>query len=179
MRIISGKLKGKTIVAPKHLPVRPTTDFAKTGLFNILNNQYQFETLSILDLFTGTGAISYEFASRNCENILAIDMHAACVKFVNSVFKKWQCIGCEAQQSDAFLFLKKCNESFDIIFADPPYDLPQIENLVTLILDRNLLKPRGVFILEHEHNRPIQTKILPDDVRNYGNVSFSFFKSTT
>lgn len=176
MRVISGKYKGKNIIAPKNLPVRPTTDFAKTGLFNIINNQYDFEPLSVLDLFTGTGSISYEFASRNCAQVLAVDSNISCIRYVNSIFNAWNCVGCEAIQSDVFIFLKKCNETFDIIFADPPFDLPHIENLIKIIMQRNLLKPGGTFILEHATQRIIETDLMPISVRNYGNVSFSFYQ---
>src|SRR5688572_11806398 len=124
MRIIGGAFKGKTIKVPKDLPVRPTTDFAKEGLFNILNNRVDFSELRVLDLFSGTGHISMEFASRGSSNVVAVDKNFKCAGFLRSVNKEYN-FNINAVKSDVFDFLKNVGPGFDLIFADPPYDLPE------------------------------------------------------
>ena len=124
MRIVSGRLKGRRLKAPKQLPVRPTTDMAKEALFNILNNQYYFDELSVLDLFAGTGNISYEFASRGTAEITAVDNHYGCINFIKTTSQELD-IGVNALKSDVFSFLNATTKSYDIVFADPPYDLNQ------------------------------------------------------
>lgn len=175
MRIISGKFRGKNIVAPPNLPVRPTTDFAKTGLFNILNNKIDYDTVKLLDLFSGTGCISYEFNSRGCNNILAVDADIKCIKFINQTFGQLDAIGCETFKSDVFVFLKNCAETFDVIFADPPFDLPIIERIPQLITERNLLNKNGILVLEHASDRVVDFNGMTKETRKYGNVSFSFY----
>ena len=122
MRIISGKHKGRRITAPKNLPVRPTTDLAKESLFNILNNHYYFDTISVIDLFSGTGNIAFEFASRGAKNIHAVDGNFNCVKFINKTSTEFD-FSINAYRSDVFKFLEKTALNADIIFADPPYDI--------------------------------------------------------
>ena len=121
MRIISGTYKGRKIIAPAKLPVRPTTDMAKEALFNILNNQYYFDDISVLDLFSGTGNISYEFASRGTEDITAVDDHYACIKFINDTAELFE-MPIKTIKSDVFKFLENFGQQYSIIFADPPYD---------------------------------------------------------
>ena len=123
MRIISGKHKSKRITAPKKLPVRPTTDMAKEGLFNILNNSYYFEDLAVLDLFAGTGNISYEFASRGSTDIIAVDADYGCVNFINQTSKELD-LGISTIKGDVFKYLESTKGKFNIIFADPPYNIP-------------------------------------------------------
>ena len=139
MRIISGKLKGKRILAPKHLPVRPTTDMAKESLFNILNNQYYFDAITVMDLFSGTGNIAYEFASRGTQKVYAIDGNMGCVKFIHRTAKALE-LPIQPYKSDVFKFLEKTTITSDIIFADPPYDLKTSDflTLVHLTFKRNL-----------------------------------------
>lgn len=177
MRIISGKYRGKVISAPANLPVRPTTDFAKTGLFNILNNKIDYEKIKLLDLFSGTGCISYEFASRGCENILAVDVEPKCIRFINDTFEKLNAIGCEALRADAFLFLKNCHEKFDVIFADPPYDLKGTERIPQLVFENNLLNEGGLLIVEHSSSNIIESNYGKMETRKYGHVSFTFFQT--
>lgn len=178
MRIISGKYRGKQLIAPTGLPVRPTTDFAKTGLFNILGNQIDFKAVKLLDLFSGTGCISYEFASRGCENILAVDADQRCVKFIRTTFEQLNITGSEVVRADAFLFLKNCSETFDIIFADPPYDLKGIDRIPQLVNERQLLNTDGVLILEHASE--LKTDWGEHTVtRKYGHVAFTFFYNST
>ena len=124
MRIISGKYKGKRLMAPKKLPVRPTTDFAKEGLFNILNNKIRFDEVSLLDLFSGTGNISYEFASRGTDEVTSVDAHYGCVKYINQISEELD-FSIKTVKSDVFKYLKTTPFTFDVIFADPPYAIKQ------------------------------------------------------
>ena len=124
MRIISGQYKGRRISPPKNLPVRPTTDMSKEALFNVLNNYFDFEGLKILDLFSGTGNISYEFASRGSQNITSVDADFGCIKFIKQTATEFD-FNIAAIKSDIFAFIEKCQSSYDIIFADPPYALEQ------------------------------------------------------
>ena len=140
MRIISGKNKGIRLTAPKSLPVRPTTDMAKEALFNILNNIYYFDQISIIDLFSGTGNISYEFASRGTSKITAVDGHFGCVKFINETSEKFD-YNINAAKSDVYKFLEKTKITADVIFADPPYDFEKekFEKIIDLVISRELL----------------------------------------
>ncbi len=176
MRIISGTFRAKFINAPADLPVRPTTDFAKTGLFNILNSNYNFSTLSVLDLFAGTGNISYEFVSRGCKNLVAVDKNAKCVNFIQKTLESLKAHQAYARQSDALQYLDNSNQSFDIIFADPPFDLDIMVNLHKIIFEKNLLNKNGMFVFEHESAKDYSTLGNFKEKRKYSNVSFSFFK---
>ena len=180
MRIISGKYKGKRINAPRKLPVRPTTDMAKEALFNILNNRYYFEDLSVLDLFSGIGSISLEFASRGCKNITAVDAHHGCVAFLDETSQNLEA-GLKCIRSDALSYLRKTTEKFDLIFADPPYDLEKEElvQLVDQVMERDLLKEGGVLILEHSTRMKLEDHAFIVESRKYGGSSFSFFASST
>lgn len=174
MRIIAGKYKGKKIFAPKTLPVRPTTDFAKEGLFNILKNQINFEQIKILDLFAGTGNISFEFSSRGCENVTSIDLNFNCVKFMKSMNKELLFQN-NIIRTDAFRYLKKCKESFNLIFADPPYDMENINLIPQLIFERNLLFEKGFLVLEHDNKIDFKNHRNFKEKRMYGKVNFSLF----
>lgn len=176
MRIISGTHKGRKIDPPSNLPVRPTTDYAKTGLFNILNNYFDFANLSILDLFSGTGNISFEFASRGVKEITSVDASSRCIQFIKETSEKLQFENIKTIRRDIFEFLESCENSFDIIFADPPYDMKGIENIPELIFEKKLLNENGWFILEHSGK--INFSEYPNffDKRLYGDVNFSFFK---
>ncbi|MDX1428070.1 MAG: RsmD family RNA methyltransferase, partial [Salegentibacter mishustinae] len=150
MRIISGTNKGKRLVAPKKLPVRPTTDMAKEALFNILNNNFQFSQLSILDLFSGTGNIAYEFASRGSKEITAVDANYDCVKFIKKTAQELD-FNISTIKSDVFKFLEKAYVKADIIFADPPYDFEENEflKIPQIVFEKNLLNQNGQLIIEH------------------------------
>ncbi len=176
MRIISGKHKGKRIIAPKKLPVRPTTDFAKEALFNILNNRYDISELRVLDLFAGTGNISYEFASRGATDIVCVDGHYACVKFIEQTASLLQ-MPLRTIKSDVFKYLNATQEPYDIIFADPPYDftLEQMERLVSLCFDNELLRPVGTLIIEHTKHLDLSGTDYFIDSRKYGGSLFSYF----
>lgn len=177
MRIISGKFKSKRIQAPKNLPVRPTTDMAKEALFNILNNLYYFQEITVLDLFSGTGNISYEFASRGTENITAVDANYGCVKFINSTSKSLN-VHINTIKSDVFKFLEKNNLKYDVIFADPPYnfELEKFEEIVNQVFKNELLTEEGVLILEHSKNTNLSHQTHFSYQKKYGGNMFSFFE---
>ena len=166
-------------MAPSGLPVRPTTDFAKEALFNILTNHYNFEELSVLDLFTGIGNISYEFASRGCRHITAVDLHHRCIQFVVKTSKALD-MPISAVKSDALKYLSRTQATYDIIFADPPYDFDRklMEEMVTVVFDRQLLKENGYLILEHSKHTNLEEIENFAYARKYGGSVFSFFETT-
>ena len=175
MRIIGGTLKGIRFNAPASLPVRPTTDMAKEALFNILYNTYDFDSCEVLDLFCGTGNISFEFASRGIKSVTAVDKHSGCVFWVESVIKKYNLDDIHVQKADVFKFLEGHKKQYQIIFADPPYDLPTIPRIPQLVMEHNLLTDNGLLVVEHPSL--LKLKDLPgyQETRRYGNSSFSFF----
>ncbi|WP_271782956.1 16S rRNA (guanine(966)-N(2))-methyltransferase RsmD [Aquimarina algiphila] len=177
MRIISGKYKGKRLTAPKKLPVRPTTDMAKEGLFNILRNHYNFSQVSVLDLFAGTGNISYEFISRGTENITAVDSHYACLGYIKSIAKELDS-NIETVKSDVYSYLEKVKQSVDIIFADPPYDFTtdQFTKIAALVFENNLLNENGILIIEHSKHTSLEESPYFSNSRKYGGSIFSFFE---
>ncbi|HOY06536.1 MAG TPA: RsmD family RNA methyltransferase [Saprospiraceae bacterium] len=178
MRIIGGKFKGRRFTPPADKwPTRPTTDFAKEGLFNILNNQIDFEDVKMLDLFGGTGSHGYEFVSRGCEDVTYVDKFPDAVRFVRKVVET---LGIESQfkviQMDVFKFIEHATGQYDYIFADPPYDLPTIDIIPNLIFEKNLLSEEGLFVLEHNQHQDFLEHPNLVDVRNYGKIIFSFFR---
>ena len=177
MRIISGKNKGKHLIAPAKLPVRPTTDFAKEALFNILNNNYYFDEVSVLDLFSGTGNISYEFASRGCQSIVSVDNHSGCIQFITKIAKELEYI-ITPLKSDVYNYLKKTNQKFDIIFADPPYEFIQekFSEIVSLVFERELLNEGGILIIEHSKQTDLEEVPNFSYSKKYGGNMFSFFE---
>ena len=175
MRIINGTQRGKIIKVPKGLPVRPTTDFAKEALFNILANKIDIENTSVLDLFSGTGHISLEFASRGSNNVTAVDKNAQCVGFLRTISKELK-FDINTVKSDVFLFLKNCKTSFDLIFADPPYDLDEIPKINEMVFTNRLLKENGILIIEHGPKTNLEHCQGFTQHRKYGNVNFSFFE---
>lgn len=178
MRIISGKLKARRLKAPKNLPVRPTTDMAKESLFNILNNIYYFDTISVIDLFSGTGNISYEFASRGTKEIVAIDAHFGCIKYINETCKELD-LAITTYKNDVYKFLEKTNLEADVIFADPPYNFEkeQFLKIVDLVFDRNLLKHEGLLIIEHSKHTDLSEHKKHSYDKRYGGNVFSFFET--
>jgi len=177
VRIISGKYKGRRISPPKGLPVRPTTDMSKEALFNVLNNYFNFSELKVLDLFAGTGNISFEFASRGSDNITAVDADFGCIKFIKQIAQEFD-FNLAAIKSDVFKFLEKNNTSYDIIFADPPYALDQatFEKIVTLIFDKELLQEDGMMVIEHSKYTKLDHMINFSFKKSYGGSFFSFFE---
>ncbi len=178
MRIISGQHKGRMLHPPKSLPVRPTTDFAKESLFNILNNHIDFEGLKVLDLFCGTGNITFEFASRGSTDVTSVDSNYQCCEFVKKTISSFEMNQVRVVKSDVFSFLKKNLSTYDLIFADPPYDteLDKFQSIVELVFSKNMLKPGGWLIVEHGERTGFETHPFFSEHRKYGNVNFSFFK---
>jgi len=177
MRIISGKYKSKRITAPKKLPIRPTTDIAKEGLFNILSNRLHFQDIAVLDLFSGSGNITYEFISRGTKNITVVDQHYGCVKFIKETSEELEA-SISVIKSEVFKYLEKANAKFDLIFADPPYDLPeeQFAKIVDLVITQDFLEEDGVLIIEHsKHTSHLKENAYFTEERRYGNSVFSFF----
>ncbi len=177
MRIISGKYKGKRLQAPKKLPVRPTTDFAKEALFNILNNQIHFQEISLLDLFSGTGNISYEFASRGTQNIIAVDNFFGCVQYIQKISDELK-FNIQPFKSDVYKFIERTHLTFDVVFADPPYDFSEekFHQIVTSVFKNSLLKQEGMVIVEHSKHTDLSKNPYFDNARRYGGSVFSFFK---
>ena len=177
MRIISGKYKGRRITTPKNLPVRPTTDMSKEALFNVLNNHFNFSELKVLDLFSGTGNISYEFGSRGSESITAIDGDMGCVNFIKKTAKEFD-LNITAIKSDVFKFLEKHKGTYDIIFADPPYGIEQkeFEKLILLVFENELLNEEGMLIVEHSKHTKLDHMMHFSFQKNYGGSVFSFYE---
>lgn len=176
MRIISGKHKGRHLMAPKNLPVRPTKDMAKEALFNILNNRYYFPDLTVLDLFSGTGNISFEFASRGVAKVIAVDMEAGCVSYIDKISNQLE-LSIETIKSDVFSFLSKHTRQYDIIFADPFYDMEEAHfaKIPELVFSNNMLLDDGVLIIEHAKRTDLSQMPNFLEVRKYGGSAFSFF----
>ncbi len=180
MRIISGSNKGKRIIAPKKLPVRPTTDMAKEGLFNILNNHYHFSALRVLDLFSGTGNIAYEFASRGAEAITAVDGNFECIKFIKKTAGELD-YSITAIKSDVFKYLERAPIKADVIFADPPYDFSTEDflKIAELVFENNLLSEDGMLIIESGKHTDLSSGPNFVEKRGYGGSVFSFFYETS
>lgn len=176
MRIISGEYGGRRFEAPRNLQARPTTDIAKESLFNILQNRLDFEGISALDLFSGTGSISFELLSRGAEHVVSVEMGRVQQLFIQKVATELK-IGREHQlvRGDVFRYLKSATQQFDLVFADPPYALAELPTLPDLVLDGNLLKPEGIFILEHGKENDFSAHPRFMELRKYGAVHFSFF----
>lgn len=177
MRIISGTYKGKRLVAPKKLPVRPTTDFAKEALFNILRHRIDFHSVSLLDLFAGTGNISYEFASRGTEDITAVDMHYGCIKYINSIAEELD-FQISTVKADVKKYLSKKHRSFDVVFADPPYELTpeELQKMIEQLFTNDFVAPEGMVIMEHTKHNDLSHISNFKEARRYGGSVFSFFE---
>lgn len=176
MRIISGKYKGKRLTAPKNLPVRPTTDFGKESLFNIITNDYDIDQLNVLDLFSGTGNISYEFASRGAKEITCIDGSFHCVSYIKKTSRELDFKQISVFKNDVFKYLKTYPKQYDIIFADPPYDLKNINEIPELVFEKGLLNKNGMLIVEHDRNWDFSKYPNFTKHRKCGNVNFSIFE---
>ena len=177
MRIISASHKGRRLRAPKNLPVRPTTDLSKEALFNILQNQYEWSEIKTLDLFSGTGNISYEFASRGVSSVTAVDQNRFCTAFISKSSKELE-LEIQVIQSDVFKFTKDCSLEFDLIFADPPYDIGEEKyfELIELIFKTIILNSTGSLIIEHSEKLNFEKHPNCRNQRNYGSNTFSFFE---
>lgn len=177
MRIISGSHKSRRINAPRNLPVRPTTDMAKEALFNILTISFDLEEIVVLDLFAGTGNITYEFASRGALGVTSIDTELRCVDFIRTTAKELGFEAVLAFRSDAFRFLQNTQNTYDIIFCDPPYDMENLDVIPKIVIDRKLLREGGWLVLEHSPRMDFSKVPGFMQHRKYGNVNFSIFTS--
>ena len=176
MRIISGTHGGRRISPPATMPhTRPTTDIAKEGLFNVLQNNLEFEHLKTLDLFGGTGCISYELASRGAANLTIVEKDNHMYDFIKKTSKELSLENFKLVKSDVFKFIESCREQYDFIFAGPPYALGNIDDLPLQILKKKLLKPGGWFVLEHTPRNDYKKFERYKAERNYGTTIFSIF----
>jgi 16S rRNA (guanine966-N2)-methyltransferase len=177
MRIIGGRLKGIRLNPPAKLPVRPTTDIAKEALFNILSNQFDFDSIRVLDLFSGTGNISLEFASRGVNTITSVDRDFGCYNYLKSIAKQYDLSAIQAYKADVFKFMAMEIDTYDLIFADPPYDLQQMNLIAPGIFKKELLNPGGLLIIEHPSMKKIDNDPHFVEQRTYGSSAFSFFQN--
>lgn len=178
MRIIAGTFKGRKFIPPaKKWPTRPTTGFAKEGLFNILNNRIYFEDTKMLDLFGGTGNHCYEFISRGCRDATYVDKHGPAVAFVKKISKELDIEDkIKIVRSDVFRYIENCREQYDFIFAGPPYPLPILDTIPDEVFKADLLAEDGLFVLEHNPNHDFKDHDRYVEKRNYGTTIFAFFK---
>lgn len=176
MRIVSGKLKGRIINPPKNLRARPTTDFAKENLFNVIASHMDIEGISVLDLFSGTGSISYEFASRGAESVISVEVNSVHYNFIKNTAKLFGLENLHATKANSFLYLKNSRKQFDLIFADPPYDIDGIETIPDLVFGGNLLTDSGWLIVEHSKETDFGKHPCFVQQRTYGSVNFSIFE---
>ncbi len=176
MRIITGKHKGRHFDIPRTFKARPTTDFAKENIFNVLNGYIDFDGSAALDLFSGTGSISLEMLSRGCAPVISVEADRDHSAFISQCMKKIGATDNILIRGDVFRFLKKCHETFDFIFADPPYALDNLASIPSLIFEYELLKPEGVFVLEHGKNYDFSQEPHFVEHRSYGSVNFSLFR---
>jgi len=180
MRIITGKYKGRHFDIPRSFKARPTTDFAKENIFNVLNRYVDFDGAEALDLFAGTGSISLEMLSRGCQRVVSVEADRDHANFIRQCMQK---IGAENEnlliRGDVFRFLKSCKQQFDFIFADPPYQLKELTTLPELVFKNQLLKPEGIFILEHGKQNNFSQSPFFIEQRTYGSVNFSIFGENT
>ena len=176
MRVIGGKFRGRRINPPGNFKARPTTDFAREGLFNVLNNRVDFQTISALDLFSGTGSISYEFASRGAATVHLVEKDMRHISGIKRIIKDLGFENIRPIHIDVNAYLKTCSVKYDIVFADPPYDLAWLIELPDLVTQAGVLKENGFFVLEHPKGLSFVSHELFFEHRNYGSVNFSFFK---
>ena len=176
MRIITGQYKGRHFDIPRSFKARPTTDFAKENIFNVLQGYIDFEDATALDLFAGTGSISLELVSRGCQRVISVEADRDHANFIRECFKK---LGEDKDlliRGDVFRFLKSCHQKFDFIFADPPYALEQLPQMPDIVMERGLLKEGGLFVLEHGKHNDFSQHPRFVEHRAYGSVNFSFFQ---
>ncbi|MBP7390181.1 MAG: RsmD family RNA methyltransferase [Chitinophagales bacterium] len=175
MRIIGGNLKGVRFEPPKNIPTRPTTDFAKEGLFNVLNNSFNFDNIKVLDLFGGTGSIAHEFASRGCQDITTVEIFPKCANFIKKTVEEHRLKAIKVLQMDVFDYIKTSHQKFDVIFAGPPYPLPNLKSIPDFIFEFDLVEGEGWFIMEHNPNHNFEAHPHFYRSRNYGTTIFSVF----
>ncbi len=176
MRIIGGEKNNLRIHAPKNFPVRPTTDRTKESIFNILNNVFDFEELSVLDLFSGTGNMAYEFASRGALEVIAVESFPKAVGFIRDTAKKLELANLHVVRADVFAFIRSSHAQYDVVFADPPYDMDNIRQIHEDIFNQDYLKPGGWLIIEHSKRDDLSDMACFAEARKYGRTIVSFFK---
>lgn len=180
MRVISGIYKRRRFDVPKTFKARPTTDFAKENLFNVLSNLIDFEDgITALDLFAGTGSISIELVSRGCDKVISIEKDSQHHSFIRKVMEEVKTDKCFPVKGDVFKYIQNSREQFNFIFADPPYELKGLETIPALIFERGLLKDGGLFVLEHGKNNSFENHPCFLEQRVYGSVNFSLFSKVT
>ena len=178
MRIITGKYKGRHFDIPRTFKARPTTDFAKENIFNVLTQYLDFEGTTALDLFSGTGSITLELLSRGCEHVISVELDRDHYRFIQQCLQKLGTGGCVALRGDVFRFIKSCKQQFDFIFADPPYALKELPTIPSLIFEKGLLKDDGIFLFEHGKDNDFSNDPHFVEHRSYGSVNFSIFRTT-
>jgi 16S rRNA (guanine(966)-N(2))-methyltransferase RsmD len=179
MRIISGKYRSRRFDVPSSFKARPTTDFAKENIFNVIANILEWEGLNALDLFAGTGSISFELISRGCKEVICVEKDNAHYDFIKKVKKELHADNLIPLKTDAFKYLESVQQSFDFIFADPPYSLNDLPRIPEIVLERHLVREGGVFVMEHARQQDFSS--LPHfwQRRTYGSVNFSIFQQKT
>ena len=178
MRIITGKYKGRHFDIPRSFKARPTTDFAKENIFNVLVQYVNFEGATALDLFSGTGSISLELLSRGCSQVVSVEMDRDHHRFIQECVKKLGGEGIIPIRGDVFRFIKSCKQQYDLIFADPPYALKELPTIPDLIIEKQLLKADGIFVFEHGKDYDFSQHPNFVEHRSYGSVNFSLFRAT-
>ena len=176
MRVITGIYKGRRFDIPRTFKARPTTDFAKEGIFSVIGGYMDFDGAEALDLFSGTGGITIEMLSRGCRRVVSVEGDREHHAFIRQCIAKIGATNCVALRDDVFHFLKSCHISFDLIFADPPYSLPELRELPQMILSGTLLADGGLLVLEHGKHDDFSLNPRFVDHRNYGSVNFSLFR---
>jgi len=176
LRIIGGKYRGRKIEPPAGLKARPTTDFARESLFNILNNRIDFEDVTVLDLFSGTGSISYEFASRGAREVHLVEQDMKHFAGIKRIIRDIGFDNVRAIHIDVKAYLRTCSVKYDVVFADPPYELPWLKDIPGLVTGSGIIKEDGFFVLEHPRSMRFSDHSLFFEHRNYGSVNFSFFR---
>lgn len=176
MRIISGKYKSRRIQIPANLQARPTTDFAREGLFNVLNNRIDWEDLTALDLFTGTGSIAFELISRGASYVVGVENNQLHYNFICKTQDQLGAVELFPIKTDVFKYLQNATQQFNLVFADPPYDLPNLKTIPEIVIRKGLVKEGGIFVMEH--SKQYDFSLLPNfkEMRRYGNVHFSIFE---
>ena len=177
MRIITGKYKGRHFDVPRTFKARPTTDFAKENIFNVLMGYIDFDGATALDLFSGTGSIALELLSRGCRQVVSVELDRDHHRFITDCLKKLDDHACVALKADVFRFVKSCRQQFDFIFADPPYALKELPQIPDLVIQRGLLAPGGVFVFEHGKDHDFSAHPQFAEHRQYGSVNFSVFRA--
>ena len=176
MRVITGKYKGRHFVVPNSFKARPTTDFAKENIFNVLRSYVDFEEITAIDLFSGTGSITLELLSRGCQHVVSVERDRQHFRFIQSVVKEVGATNCKIVCGDALRIVAHPAVAFDLVFADPPYALAQMGEMPERVLSSDLLKPGGLFVLEHGKEYDFSDNPCFLEHRNYGSVNFSLFR---